>query len=169
MMRKQCCELAMNQYIYNMKHLLLLPLLLIACKPKNQIILEFPDSFGIDAGDRVSLNYLEIGTIEEVALSRRYQVCATVVLDQWIKIPVDSKPEVGFGINITPGKSKRFLHSGDTLQGSFNSKFSLDTIVKMAGDALGRSKPVRTQDSLVSELNELNEKLEKLDKTLKKR
>lgn len=154
-----------------MKYLLilLLPLPMIACKPKKQIILEFPDSFGIDAGDRVSLNYLEIGTIEEVRLSSRYHACATVLLDRWIWIPVDSKPEVGFGINITPGKSKRFLHSGDTLQGRLSSKFSLDTIVKKAGDALSRSKPVRTQDSLVSELNELNEKLDKLDKTLKKR
>ncbi len=149
--------------------IIILSTLLFACSDPNKLTVVFDDAGGLQKGNLVSLNNLKIGTVTNIELDQDYKICAAISLDKWIKIPRDSKFQMESfwaGIKIIPGKSRQYLVRNDTIYGTPQDAFPLDSLLDFAADAINNSKPVRNQDTLVSELDALNKKLDKLNKEL---
>lgn len=152
------------------KYLYIVLLFLTSCSNnENKLVVVFDEASSISEGNRVFLKGQEIGVIKNVGLNSKYEVCATVNLIDDIKLPKDSKFRItNFslfenGIEVVLGISKQMLSNNDSVRGTFGETLNFEDVLDDVTKAIDNSKPVKNQDSLITELHKLNEELEKLN------
>ncbi len=148
-----------------------LMILLSSCsgEKSKHIVIKFETGDDLIKGALVTLNGLNIGKIESVELNQKYEACASVQIDNEIKIPKDSQfilnNESFFstGLKVEPGKSKSYLQNNDTILGVRHKTSKEDQIIEVINELTGKANFVKHQDSILLELKKLNSHLDKLE------
>lgn len=90
---------------------------------KQTIHLRFKDGFQLSNCDSVILNGITIGAKTNVQLDKQFAPIVTIEIDENYQLPIDSRFQLyqrdilSRALLITPGKSKKLIKDGDTLQG----------------------------------------------------
>jgi len=117
----------------------------------------FADVAGLVEGDKVTVAGVDAGQIESLTLAPFGKVVAEVKVDDYIKIPVDSRIAVAsYGligskvISIRPGGSDEYIEPGDVVQGQYEK--GLGDVVHEMGEALGDIKTVlKSADEILTD------------------
>jgi phospholipid/cholesterol/gamma-HCH transport system substrate-binding protein len=112
---------------------------------------------GLAAGDKVTVAGLEAGEILSLELAPFGKVIAEVEVDDYIRIPVDSRISVAsYGligakvISIRPGKSDQYIVEGAVAQGQYEK--GLGDVVHEMGEALTDIKTVlKSADDILTD------------------
>ncbi|MBC6993931.1 MlaD family protein [Neolewinella lacunae] len=152
---------------------LILASLFYSCKNEvNTIYLVADEVGGLRVETPVTLHGIEIGQIDDIALSPRGQVVLELQLQKEPVLPLDSKFQLGsvgllgeVELMVELGTEKEMIASGDTLLVFAGpSLFGSDTLSTFLKDVLeGFTRP-SNQDSLLIEIRRLNNNLEKWNK-----
>jgi phospholipid/cholesterol/gamma-HCH transport system substrate-binding protein len=117
----------------------------------------FTEVAGLGAGDKVTVAGIDAGEILSLQLAPFGKVVAEVSVDNYIKIPVDSRIAVAsYGligskvISIRPGKSTEYIEAGSVLEGEYEK--GLGDVVSEMGDALTEIRGVlRSADDILTD------------------
>lgn len=117
----------------------------------------FVEVAGLVEGDKVTVAGVDAGQIRSLTLAPFGKVVAEVEVDDYIKIPVDSRMTVAsYGligskvISIRPGGSDEYVKPGDTVQGQYEK--GLGDVVHEMGEALGDIKTVlKSADEILTD------------------
>jgi phospholipid/cholesterol/gamma-HCH transport system substrate-binding protein len=117
----------------------------------------FSEVAGLVEGDKVTVAGVDAGQIESLSLAPFGKVVAVVEVDDYIKIPVDSRFAVAsYGligskvISIRPGGSDTFVEPGMVVQGQYEK--GLGDVVHEMGEALGDIKTVlKSADEILTD------------------
>ena len=66
-------------------------------------------------------------------------------------------------IIVIPGKSKSYLMNKDRVKGQLAQSIQHDKVIDVFTDEINNSKPVKNQDSIISELHKSNVQLEEIN------
>lgn len=146
-------------------------LLLVACQTeKSNLIITFENASGLEVGNPVLLNDYQIGEVARISLTNDYKINAEIQLNDTIRLPkksifaLGSKDLFTKAIFVTPGKSKLYLTNKDIILGQLVQGLEMDTIIDAIQNEINNTKPVKNQDSIISELHKLNIQLEGIKK-----
>jgi phospholipid/cholesterol/gamma-HCH transport system substrate-binding protein len=117
----------------------------------------FTEVAGLVEGDKVTVAGVDAGQIESLTLAPFGKVVAKVRIDDYIKIPVDSRIAVAsYGligskvISIRPGGSDEYIKEGDVVQGLYEK--GLGDVVHEMGQALGDIETVlKSADDILTD------------------
>jgi phospholipid/cholesterol/gamma-HCH transport system substrate-binding protein len=117
----------------------------------------FTEVAGLVEGDKVTVAGVDAGQIESLTLAPFGKVVAEVQVDDYIKIPVDSRISVAsYGligskvISVRPGGSDTYIQEGDVVQGQYEK--GLGDVVHEMGEALGDIKTVlKSADEILTD------------------
>jgi phospholipid/cholesterol/gamma-HCH transport system substrate-binding protein len=117
----------------------------------------FSEVAGLGAGDKVTVAGIDAGEILSLQLAPFGKVVAEVSVDNYIKIPEDSRIAVAsYGligskvISVKPGKSDRFIEPGTVVEGEYEK--GLGDVVSEMGDALTEIRGVlRSADDILTD------------------
>ena len=105
---------------------------------KQTVYLRFEDGFSLKNCDFVILNGITIGTKTNMELDKQFAPILTIEMDEKYSIPYDSQFQLyqrdlfSDAILITPGKSRRMIKEGDTIQGlEFATIPESDSVVRV--------------------------------------
>lgn len=105
---------------------------------KRTVHLRFEDGFSLNNCDSVILNGITIGAKTNIELDKQFAPILTIELDEKYSIPYDSQFQLyqrdlfSNAILITPGKSRRMIKGGDTIQGlEFATIPESDSVVRI--------------------------------------
>ena len=105
---------------------------------KQTVYLRFEDGFSLKNCDSVILNGITIGAKTNMELDKQFAPILTIELDEKYPIPYDSQFQLyqrdlfSNAILITPGKSRRMIKEGDTIQGlEFATIPESDSVVRI--------------------------------------
>lgn len=150
---------------------LLVLIILFACNSENRhLVITFENANGLIEGCPVIINDFQIGKVSKMGLTADYKIKAEIELNDTIKLPKDSKFTIGSkdlftnAIIVTPGKSTYYLSYKDKIIGQQGKSLKLDTIINVIQNGINNSKPVKNQDSIISELHKLNVQIEEIKK-----
>lgn len=133
------------------------------------VVLIFEHGNGLFEGELVTLNGFDVGQVESIELSPKYQVCAKVSLRNDIDIPSDSKfifdnkSLLSSQLEIIPGESEKLIQNNDTINAHITGDYQGQGAIEELGESLSNFGPLRHQDSILIELRRLNSNLEKYD------
>ena len=138
-----------------MKLLIVFPILflLFACSTNDTLFVTFDHSNGIVVGNPVLLKEIQIGEVKSIKLNKNYNVDIELKLNDDIQLPNDSKFFIGAkdmftaALIVEPGSSKVYFTKTDQIN---------------------NSKPVRNQDSIVTNLKEINQELKVINEKIQK-
>lgn len=144
---------------------------------KKTLYLKSDNKTELKIGDDVRINGCKIGTVDKVYLTNDFQSLVKINFDENTHIPIESRFTIKstdlFGtkaINIIPGKSKRYIPYGDTVQFNINVDSTLaDSLSVKVEHFLNRIIRSESEDSLIKEVKKLNDKVEDLKKELKEK
>ena len=158
-----------------MKHIfyaLTAAIFLTACiKPEKVIILQSPDSRGVEKDAPIILNGKEIGKVKEVTIGDQYLVFMKLHITDDVDLPDDSRISIRSGglfgnkqeIHVEPGSSSTFLAKGDTVKTYTGIKDILpfsDDIIDRAGEFIESMTGEGSMDSIIREVEKVFEDLE---------
>lgn len=150
---------------------LIIVLFLFSCNSENKnLIITFDNANGLIEGNPVVINDYQVGQVTKIKLSSDYKIIAEIELNDTIRLPKDSEFTIGSkdlftkAIIVTPGKSKYYLLTSDKIIGQQAQSIKLDTIIDAITKEINNSKPVKNQDSIISELHQLNLQIEEIKK-----
>jgi phospholipid/cholesterol/gamma-HCH transport system substrate-binding protein len=117
----------------------------------------FTEVAGLVEGDKVTVAGVDAGQIQSLTLAPFGKVVAEVKVDDYIKIPVDSRIAVAsYGligskvISIRPGGSDEYIKPGDMVQGQYEK--GLGDVVHEMGEALGDIQTVlKSADEILTD------------------
>jgi phospholipid/cholesterol/gamma-HCH transport system substrate-binding protein len=117
----------------------------------------FTEVAGLGAGDKVTVAGIDAGEILSLQLAPFGKVVAEVSVDNYIKIPVDSRIAVAsYGligskvISVKPGKSAEYIKDGAVVQGEYEK--GLGDVVSEMGEALTEIRGVlRSADDILTD------------------
>ena len=120
-----------------------------ACNTKkHSFVIETDHTHDLKAGDSIYMKTVGIGTIEDIKLNDKYNVCLRMDIGKDFKIPEDSRFSIcntnlfSRGIEIIPGKSKTFLAFEDTVSQKIEIRnIPLDSIIEELANDFHRSLP----------------------------
>jgi ABC-type transporter Mla subunit MlaD len=145
--------------------------LLFSCKAENKtLIITFDHASGLIEGNSVVINDFQVGQVSKITLNSDYKINAEIEINDTIRLPKDSKFIIGSkdlfskAIIVIPGKSKSFLMNKDRVKGQLAQSIQLDKVIDVFTDEINNSKPVKNQDSIISELHKINVQLEEINK-----
>lgn len=150
-------------------YITLLALLFSCSSDKNTLLITFENANSLSKGNPVIINDLQIGEVKSISLSKDYKINVEISLNDSIRLPKDSKFTIASrdlftkAIFVVPGTSKTHLRSTDKITGQPTESIKLDTLLNIITEEINNSKPVRNQDSIISQLNTLNKELKKLN------
>jgi phospholipid/cholesterol/gamma-HCH transport system substrate-binding protein len=124
---------------------------------KYPLTVVFPEVGGLTRGARVTVAGVESGSVEELGLMPDGKVKVDVLIDQDIRIPVDSRFTVAsYGligekaVAVRPGVEQEFYQPGSTVVGAYEK--GLGDVVSEMGDALTEIRSVlRSADEVISD------------------
>ena len=150
---------------------IIIVLFLFSCNSENRtLIITFDNANGLIEGNPVVINDYQIGEVSKITLSSDYKINAEIELNDTIRIPKDSKFTIGSkdlftkAIIVTPGKSRFYYSHLDKIIGQQAQSLKLDTIINVITKEINNSKPVKNQDSIISELHKMNVQIEEMKK-----
>lgn len=150
---------------------IIIALFLFSCNSENKtLIITFDNANGLIEGNPVVINDYQIGEVSKIGLSADYKIKVEIELNDTIRLPKDSKFIIGSrdlftkAIIVIPGKSKYYLSYTDKIIGQQPQGLKLDTIINIITKEIDNSKPVKNQDSIISELHKMNVQIEELKK-----
>lgn len=117
----------------------------------------FTEVAGLVEGDKVTVAGLDAGEILSLTLAPFGKVIAEVEVDDYVKIPIDSRISVAsYGligakvISIRPGGSDTYVEAGDVVRGVYEK--GLGDVVHEMGEALGDIKTVlKSADEILTD------------------
>lgn len=154
-----------------MKYTIYIALLsiLFSCNlEKKTFVITFDNANGLVEGNPVVLNDYQIGEVKKISLSEDYKINAEIILTDTIRLPKDSEFTIisrdffSKAIIVTPGKSTNYLLHSDKIIGKQSQSIKLDTIINVITNEINNSKPVKNQDSIISELHKMNDQIEEI-------
>lgn len=154
---------------------LFLALCLTSCFQNKIFYLKSDQDSGLKDGDEVRIKGYRAGSVDKVYLTKDFQSLVKIHLDEDILIPlasrftIESTDLVGTkAINIIPGKSKKYIAYGDTLElNTAEMSASQDSLSSRVGHFIDRVIKSDKDDSLIREIQKLNKKVQELDRDLK--
>lgn len=151
-------------------YIALLSILFSCNSEKRTFVITFDNANGLVEGNPVLINDYQIGEVKKISLSEDYKINAEIILTDTIRLPKDSEFTITSrdlftkAIMVTPGKSKYYLLHSDKIIGQRAQSMKLDTIINVITNEINNSKPVKNQDSIISELHEMNVQIEEIKK-----
>ncbi len=144
-------------------------LLFFSCNSKNKnLIITFDKANGLVEGNPVIINDYQIGQVSKIKLSSDYKIIAEIELNDIIRLPKDTEFTIGSkdfftkAILVTPGKSKYYLSRSDKIIGQLHQSLKLDTIIDVITKEIGKTIPMKNQDSIIYEIHKLNLQIEEI-------
>ena len=118
----------------------------------DEVVVVMEDGAGLNRGDQVLLNGVQVGSVRAVKLSPPEGVTVRINVDDDIRLPADTRAAVRndvFGattVELMPGRALVALEGGDTIQG-----LTRQTLPDLATDLGGEARQVlAAADSLLS-------------------
>ena len=118
----------------------------------DEVVVRMEDGAGLNRGDRVQLNGVQVGTVRQVNLTPPEGVSVRINVDDDVRLPADTRAVVRndvFGattVALIPGRALVKLEGGDTIQG-----LTRQTLPDLATELGGEARQIlAAADSLLS-------------------
>ncbi len=120
--------------------------------PATEVVMTLDNGGGLNRGDPVQLNGVQVGTVQDVRLLPGGSVTVGLRLNDNVRLPADTRAVVRsdmFGkhlVSLVPGQALVKLEKGDTIRGN-----TAQALTEMASDLGGQARTLLTRaDSLLS-------------------